>query len=188
MAIGSVDEFEFLEELAKLQGSASQKGIVKVRESGRKVGNVAIPDEIKKLVAEELLQGASAKEVSEALNVSKSSASAYKNGANSTATYDTPNENLTKHINDIKSKMSKKASEKLELALDSITEDKITDLSANKAAMLAKDMSSIIRDMEPADKGGTTIGQVIIHAPRVRNEDEYEVIDIQNAESSAPQF
>jgi len=191
MAIGVISDEAFVAEASRFAGnksieefqelSARSEIVEKDIKRGR--GNVnEIPAEIRALVAQELFSGAPLKETAEAFNVSTSSASAYKNGATSTATYDTPNEELKKSNDDFKNKIKDLASVRLIAALDSITPGKLLEASLKTASSVAKDMSQVIKNVAP-EINEQVHNQVIIFKPRMKEEDEYDVIDVQKIEA-----
>src|SRR5258706_9659534 len=84
-----------------------------------------IPNEIRALVAEEVINGAPAKQVSKMFGISESSISAYKHDATSTMTYDKSNNELANKNKIIRDVISDRARGKLLCALDAITEENI---------------------------------------------------------------
>jgi hypothetical protein len=138
-----------------------------------------VPIELKKLISQESIEGTPAKLLSETFGVSPSSISAYKNGATSTSTYNEPNEELKKHNDVVRDTIINGARSKLLLALESITPEKLVDTKVRDAAGIAKDMSAVIKNMEPQiDRGGSQLNQqFIFHAPLARKETDFEIID-----------
>lgn len=186
MAIGLVDDALFEQELAKLNIPADKdksatyevpNAIVRdPKPLGRGEGTKNVPEPVRELVAELAINGVPHKEISQALQVSQSSISAYQKGATSTATIDTPVERLANHVKQLKLGIATKAKEKLDSALDNITDDKIKDLSANKLGQLARDMSSIVKDMSDDDTDNERPVQVVFFSPRPTSRNEYDVI------------
>lgn len=152
----------------------------KVVDIKRGRGNtLEIPHEIRALVSEEVINGARAKDVSKAFGISESSISAYKNDATSTTTYDKPNDPLKESNQIVRDQITDKARGRLMSALDAITDENISNAKVKDIASIAKDMSVIVKNMEPnvpVDNSKNT--QVIIYRPRMRDEDEFDVITV----------
>lgn len=150
---------------------------------GRKEGDKNVPEAIRKTIAEEALLGSKSEALAELFQVSKQSVSAYKNGANSTSTYNEPNRELANHVNGAKERIISRSSKKLNLALGKLTSDKMDDCSARELAGIAKDMSAIIRNMTPDEEPGGQQNniQFVVFAPPMKSEEDYnslQVIDI----------
>lgn len=109
-----------------------------------------VPEIIREIIAEDaILSDKTAKQISEEHGISKSSISAYKHGATSTTTYNEPNERLAEHNNVIRNNIISDARSRLVSALQHITPDKLSEAKLRDVASVAKDMSVIIRNMEP---------------------------------------
>lgn len=151
-----------------------------VPKPGRGEGNNQVPDSLRKIIGEEhTINGRSAGiALAESFGISHSSESAYANGATSTTSYDkTPNKN---HINDAKTRVVKKARNKLFAALNNITNDKLENTKARELAGIAKDMSAVIKNMEPdspvgKESNGPTF---VFFAPLPIREDKFDVIEV----------
>lgn len=137
-----------------------------------------IPNEIRALVAEEAINGARAKDVSKSFGISESSISAYKHDATSTTTYDKPNDSLKKSNDSVRDVITDKARGRLMSALDAITDENISSAKVKDIASIAKDMSVIVKNMEPERAQNVQNTQVIIYKPRMRDEDEFDVITV----------
>lgn len=148
---------------------------------GSEVKNV--PDKLRELIAQEAISGASAKELTKEFGVSPSSVSAYKHDATSTTTYNKPNESLKKANDSVRGEIQGKTFRKLLAAIDAMTEEKISGASLKVQSSVAKDLSSIIKNtsVEESYKNGPN-QQIVVFAPRIREEDSYEIIDIQKLE------
>lgn len=144
--------------------------------------NPATPQGLRKLVGEEsVINGRqSALELAASVGISPSSVSAYAHGATSTATYDTPNTPLSNHLKESRLRVQKRARNKLMAALNHITVDKLADAKPRDLAGIARDMSAVIKDMEPEKEAGplgTNGPQFIFYAPQFRDERHYDTID-----------
>ena len=139
------------------------------------------PDSLRKVIGETAIEGASPKSISEAFGVSPSSISAYKNGATSTASYNQPDRALLTHTNQVRNKIVDKANKRILAALKNITPDRIRDAKLKDISSLAKDMSAVVRNIEPnRDANIINAPTYVIFAPRVKREDEYEVVEAIN--------
>lgn len=180
MPLGVLSEQEFEEELAKANsnGNNSKGGKVVIIERGRG-DKPETPESARKLISEMAIQGNDISSIVENFNISPSSISAYKHGSTSTASYDKPKEELTKHNNLVRDRIIKKARKKLVLAMDSITDSKIANCDAKELSSIAKDMSGVIKNLEPEVKPEVGINaQFIFYAPQVKKEVDYPVIDV----------
>jgi hypothetical protein len=157
-------------------------GIVKPEKEsktkGRQNGDVNIPNGLRNLVGQTAVTESreEALALAKSFGISPSSVSAYTQGATSTKSYhDTPNVSV---INNAKERVSKRARNKLMLALSKITEDKLDVSKARDLASVAKDMSAIMKNMEadssvPTEKSGPTF---IFYTPKIRAEENFDVV------------
>jgi hypothetical protein len=149
---------------------------------GRGTGNPNVPDVLRKVI------GSAASEerqvglrVAEMFGISDSSVNAYSVGATSCSTYNKPQESLGKFIRDRKVVITKRASNKLLKALNAITDESLQECKPTELAMVAKSMSSVVRDMEPnatqlvSDKGGPTF---VFYTPKLVTEEHFETIEV----------
>lgn len=159
-------------------------GIVKPAESyeysnGRGKGSVEVPNVLRQIIGEEaIINGrSSALGLAKDFGISPSSVSAYTKGATSTATIDvTPNVGVIKKA---KLKISIKARNRLNLALNQITEEKLADAKLSEISSIAKDMSTVMKNMEDKNESGDKRSdgpQIILYAPQIRTENHYGVV------------
>ena len=168
MPIGIVSDAEFDVEFIEHSGA------------GRN-GAKAVPSELRAVIAETALTSPN-KEVAKAFGISESSVSAYKNGATSTTTYNQPNDELKKHVDDARDRIGKIAQKKLLAALSHITEENLRGSKPRDLAGIAKDMSTVVNNIQPVSNGNNPINaQFIFHSYPSRKEDDYEVIDVVDA-------
>jgi hypothetical protein len=141
--------------------------------------NPEVPDSLRKVIGETHITDGrdQAVELAKQFGISPSSVSAYGVGATSTASYDDqPNQG---HINKAKERISKRARSKLMLALRHITEDKLDSSKARDLAGIAKDMSAVVKNMEPdgpkvpTNNSGPTF---VFYSPQFRKEESFEVV------------
>jgi len=203
MPIGLVSDADFLKEM----GRTSPGGIVKkdvvpsatppeldkvidgvvedTHSAGRNKGDTNVPESLRKIIGEEsVIHGrASALQLAKDVGVSPSSVSAYAKGATSTATIKSPVKSILTHINKSRVRAVKRASSTLNAALGAITQDKLDYADVKDLSTIAKDMSVIIKNLEPPpDKPGegeTKAPAFVIFAPQFRREEQFETITVQ---------
>jgi len=156
--------------------------IIQKEKKGRKEGDVNVPDSIRAIIGEEaLLNGRSAAvDLAQEFGISKSSASAYAVGATSTTSYNQPKQSILSVINKSRERATRRAAKTLNAALGSITQEKLDYMDADKLSGVAKDMSVIIKNLEPkqVEGSGQTQPQFTIYAPQFRDERSFEFIQV----------
>lgn len=157
--------------------------IEEIERAGRKSGDTNVPDSLRQIIGEEaLLNGrASAVSLAAEFGISPSSASAYAVGATSTASYNEPKPSIIGHINKARERATKRAAKTLNAALGAISQEKLDYLDADKLSGVAKDMSVIIKNLEPKNtptEDGAKTPQFVIFAPQFRDERQFEMITV----------
>ena len=189
MPMGILSDDEFFSEMKLPKDKESHQNeshsnvVVEDIKLGRPPASKNVPPEIREIVARSALnEEGTGKQIADAFGVSESSVSAYKVGAHSTTTYNSPNETLQAKITDHKVRISTKARNRLISALNEITPDRLSGVKPRDLASIAKDMSSIVKDMEPAasSSSGQTNIQFTFMAPRVKDVSEFTVIDVKD--------
>jgi hypothetical protein len=192
MPIGLVSDSEFDKELRNSNPNVEshpkeshpvESQIIDIQRPGRKEGDSNVPDSLRQIIAEEaLLNGRDAAlNLAKDFNISASSVSAYTKGATSTKTYDSPSKSIISHINKSRERAVKRASKTLNAALGAITQDKLDYADASDLSGIAKDMSVIIKNLEPQKEVTPTdkqAPQFVIFAPQFRKEESFEVINV----------
>lgn len=186
MPMGVVSNKDFEKELNNLNPCpalplGNGKAVIQRIDKGRGEDNLQVPEGLRKLIGQESVTSgrASALELASGFGISPSSVSAYSQGAHSTASYDERPD--VQHINSAKIRIATRARNKLTLALNSLTKDKIDSAKAKDIAGVAKDMSAIIRNMEPdtnKSNGGNSGPTFIFYSPQMRNEKVFDVIHV----------
>ena len=169
MSMGLVDDKEFETELLKSR-------IVNIRH-GRNPGDKNVPDSLRQIIGENTVEEGrnGTKTLARAFGISDSSLNAYSQGARSTTTYhDRPNQDV---IAKARERIVKKARNRLVSSLDNITPAKLAEEKPRDLAAIAKDMSSIIKDFEPRSDDNIRPQALIIFAPPMKNESQFDVID-----------
>jgi hypothetical protein len=192
MPIGIVSDEDFFKEsssysprpLTVVDSPVLEGEIIDIPKKGRKDGDIEVPDSLRKIIGEEaLLNGrSSAVALAAEFGLSPSSASAYAVGSTSTASYNKPSASIISHINKARERATKKAARTLNQALASITQEKLDYLDADKVSGIAKDMSVIIKNLEPKSVEGdakASTPQFVIFAPQFKDERSYDVITVQ---------
>lgn len=188
MPIGIASDEEFELELQRLTGkrvsSTPQVEIVEKPSRGRDEGDVNVPDSLRKIIGEtSVIEGRQAAiQLATQFGVSKSSVSAYAKGATSTTSYNQPKQGILEHINKSRHRATKRAARTLNAALGSITQEKLDYTDAKDLAVIARNMSAIIKDLEPSQQvasieanGGP---QFVIYAPQFKSEQSFDVITV----------
>jgi len=174
MPLGIISDEDFEKELGN-----TTNGVVIPVEKGR--GNSpGVPESLQKIIGENAIEeGNKATEVlTDFLGISNSSLTAYKNGATSTASYHDGKGELKDHTNNARNAVATRARNKLMNSLAFLTKDKLEAAKAKDLAGIARDMSVIIKNMEPEVSKESTNQTFILYAPRPRLESEFEVIDV----------
>jgi hypothetical protein len=138
------------------------------------------PEIIRNIISEKAITEGKTAAIAKQFGVSKSSVDAYKNGATSTASYNKPDDKLAKANNDVREVIRNQARTKLLDALNEITPSKIAGAKIRDIASITKDLSSVVKDMDidSQDKSGSNGPKIMIYAPRLRSEEEFEVITV----------
>ena len=180
MSLGIITEAEFELELnrfvPKLNNDTSRL-VIESREIVHGRGNKQeTPELVRELIASEAIAGARPSELSKEFNVSSSSVSAYKHGNTSTASYNSPSEELARSNDQVREHIAGKAQDKLVKAIEAIDLD--SKLKPNIASAIARDMSSIVKNLQPDPSIQVNNNKVIIYKPRMKEEEDYEVIEV----------
>jgi hypothetical protein len=181
MAMGIVSDSDFDSELESYKKPKVNSRVVTI-EKGR--GNSPnTPDSLRKIIGENVIEEGrqATKTLTGAFGISDSSLSAYSHGVTSCAVYDKPNQELKSHLTRARERITKRASHKLSLALQHITDDKLAGEKPRDLAGIAKDMSVIIKNMEPEHEqvqqnNGPTF---VVFAPQIMREEQFDVITVQ---------
>lgn len=172
---GIVDDSSFEQQLESLNKPIQRATVVNIQRG--RVGK-EVPVELKKLVASDSINGVSASELSKQFGISPSSISAYKNDATSTKTYHEPDAELKESNDKVRTDITNSARSKLLQALETITPEKLNDTKVRDAAGIAKDMSAIIKNLEPESHEKNQLNQqFIFYAPKTKQESDFEVIE-----------
>lgn len=184
MAMGIVDDKEFESDRNKLcpkdmTDPTSHDAVIIDLEKGRGTHSLQVPDALRKVIGQEKIESgrSSALELANNFGISPSSVSAYSVGAHSTSSMDkTPDKS---NIIGARLRIAKKARNRLTLALNAITEEKIGEAKLKDISGVAKDMAAVIRTMEPersnVNEGGPTF---VFYSPQFRNETHFETVTV----------
>jgi hypothetical protein len=177
MPVGLVDDKDFEKELERLQGK-----VVPSVHKGRAEGDKNVPESLRKVIGETAVidgRGA-ALDLASQFGISPSSVSAYAKGATSTTSYDTPSKSLLGHINKSRQRAISRAQKTLNGALSAISQEKLDYTDAKDLSGIAKDMSVIIRNLEPQQVAGSMTTnetkQFVIYAPMFKEEKSFDSI------------
>lgn len=184
MAMGIVSDKDFERELERaipivndVATEILEGEIVDIEKPGRRPGDNNVPDSLRKIIGEtgELDGRQDALALASTFGISASSASAYRNGSTSTKTYDEqPNK---PHIEHARTRIQSRARKILFRSLRHITEDKLEAQPPLALANIARQMSGIVKELEPEkENDNKPLAQFIIMAPPVKDESAYEHI------------
>lgn len=146
---------------------------------GRGEGKKNTPDEVRKIIQEVSITNGRSRgiDLAKQFGLSPSSVDAYKSGSNGLGQPKNPD--LVNQLNKIKAEIAESAAKKARAAISHITADKMKDLSANKAAILARDLASVTKSMSPEDDQTGSVGpNFIVYAPQMKSEKAFEVVDL----------
>lgn len=178
--MGIVSDNDFEIELDRLGGIPPPVKIIDMN-IGRGNGNKEVPESLKKIIGENAITEGSkeTKVLTQALQISDSSLSAYKNGSTSTASYDSPDKELKNHVDGVRDKIINKSRARLLQAINHITKEKLEGTKARDLAGIAKDMSAVIKNLEPDDSSRNNNRPFVIYAPQFRSEQSFETLVVQ---------
>lgn len=184
MPLGFISNEELASEMNRFgiapsgEEQPARADIIEFKQTTRGRGNKSsTPESVRAFIASEAIAGASPDVLSEELNISKSSISAYKNAATSTASYNNPDENLAREINNVRARIIGPAQAKIISAINSITEEKLNGSKARDAASIASAMSTVVKNLSP-ELGKESSVKIAIFAPRKSEEEDYEIITV----------
>ncbi len=136
-----------------------------------------VPQSLRKVIGETAATEGlkSAMHLASSFGISQPTTSTYARGEISPGQ---TNDDLVNHINGRKTKITKKAINRLNMALNHIDETKLLGCDAKELSGIAKDMASVVNAMEPKQKedGQKDPVQFHFYAPQVRNENHYETV------------
>lgn len=180
MGIVADDEFEAVLKDCNTPSDNKISIIKPMTPIGRSDNDVNVPDSLRKIIGESgnIDSRQDALEIGRAFGISPSSVSAYTNGATSTASYHDKKDSIVDHIETGKLKIAKKAKKIAKLSLDKLSEeDKLDGCKAVELAQIARQMTGIMSDMEPEQKGSVHNGpSFIFMVPPMKTEQAFETI------------
>lgn len=193
MSLGIVSDEDFLKEIERMENNNKTSPpvniplpeIVDIKSPGRRIGDIETPEIIRNLIGDTHLTNGRAEgiELSRALGLSDSQEASYAKGLTSPrGNKDNP---LNHFLQNRRKRIAAKASKLAIGALDSITDDKLSEASATELAAIAKSASAIVKDMLPEEKvvnANSPSVQFIIHAPQIAREERFDVIDVRAIE------
>jgi predicted transcriptional regulator len=170
MGMGIVSDKDFDKELTNvdIKPVSDNKAHIHILDKpGRKPNDVNVPDTLRKTIASTAIEHGreAAIDLASQFGISPSSVSAYTQGARSTSTY---NERPDKGTIDFtKNRITNKALHKLRSAINHITPDKLEAAKAIDLSTIAKNMSAVIKNMEP---------EFVFYSPQFNKMDNYQII------------
>ena len=157
---------------------SEESNIVSFSDIKRGRGNKEeVPESVRAFVASEAICGADPEVLSKEFNVSRSSISAYKQGAHSTASYNNPNADLLAKNQSAIDRIIGPAQSKILKAINSITDEKLDGSKARDAAAIASSLSSVVKNLQPEEKADNRT-QINVFVPRKNEEEDYEIVHV----------
>lgn len=142
-----------------------------------------VPQSLRKILGEEVATNGlrSAMHLAESLGghgISQPTLSTYGRGEISPNHKSDKSNELFEYVNGRKTKITKRALNKLNLAMSLIDEEKLLGCDANELTNVAKGMAQVVKHMEPDKSDNEKKDPVQFHfyAPQIRNEQHYEVV------------
>lgn len=159
--------------------------VLQMKSVGRLPDVNNVPQSLRKILGETVVtEGlASAKQLVSSLvpnGISQPTLSTYATGNISRGEHESKEaEDLRQYVNGRKTKISKKALNRLNLAVSLLDEQKLLGCNAETLTNVAKGMAQVVKHMEPSEnKSEEKKDPVQFHfyAPQVRNENHYDVV------------
>jgi len=146
---------------------------------GRRPGDTALT-EVERVTVGLLTNLVGAKAASEITGVSKGHAHQLGEGRSTSPTpgRDSTATEMKQQIESRLGQVKAKAIEKLLKTLDAVTDEGTALLSVKDAAEVSSKLASVIDRTTQKDRDGGNIAQVVIYAPRIRDESEYDVVTV----------
>lgn len=185
MPLGILSDEDFDKEL----GISEKKDEVTARveqinQGGRKSHSTTVPPSLKKIIGGTAIEDGGRQtynELAKPFGLSYDVIEAYRTGRHSNQGRQEKKEDLVDHLTKVRQGLAIKATDKLDRAIESITNEKLAAAKARDLAGIAKDMSVVVRNIEGERGNGITNNQFVIYAPHVMNEDRFETIIAQDA-------
>lgn len=153
--------------------------IKKYHEHGRHEHDVNAPQSLRRLIGDTAtFEGRKAAlQLASSVGLSPASVSSYTNPTNSSLSESNKND-ISSFLTERKQKISKRAINKLGLAISMIDEDKLKECSARELSGVAKDMSQVVKHMEPSVDTTSVASpvQFFMYAPEINTENKYQTV------------
>lgn len=147
---------------------------------GRAEGDVNVPQSLRKLLGDTATYEGRPQALSLAkeVGISPASVDAYTNPQVSGSLSQTNTNDISNFLASRKQKISKRAINKLAMAINMIDDEKLSSRNAVELSNVAKNMAQVVKHMEPEkateDKGPAV--QFVMFAPQVKNEMHYDTV------------
>lgn len=155
--------------------------------AGRHEGIGNIPQSLRKVLADDVITNGvkSAQSLVSGLGmkVSQPTLNTYGNGETSPGSNTPASQDMFEYVNGRKAKITKKALNKINMALELIDSSKMAGLDARELTGIAKDMAVVVDKMQPAKKEETKKDpvQFIMMMPQMHQENHYETVVAKDA-------
>lgn len=179
MPMGLVDDDIFESEISDKKPMPSAQ-IIQRPFHGRNPGDNNIPQVIREVIADDT--STSGEELSNKFDVSKSSVSAYRNGATSTSSYDAPSPKLQEIVDRKRERISRKSSKALMKVLDKMNDssfdEKLDACKAVELSTIAANMSRVVEKVSTKNEAQNIQQNIVFYSPSPVKTDQFEIIDL----------
>ena len=164
-----------------LDGTVITSNILPMNPQGRHNDVNNVPQSLRKILGEEVATNglSSAMRLADSFGgISQPTLSTYGTGQVSRGIKSNKSDDMYEYVNGRKTKITKRALNKLNLAMSLMDETKLMGCDAKELSTVAKDMAQIVKHMEPSKQVEEIKEAVQFHfyAPQVRNENHYETV------------
>jgi hypothetical protein len=172
-----VDDESFAIEQAKLNREPPGAIFIPKKHGGRRNGDTDVPMPLRKVIAEEAVNGTNSNELAKVFGISHDSISAYKHGATSCATYNKPNQELQLFVDKTTEKINVRAKNRILMALKHITEEKLKEAKPRDLAAIASDMAKVVEKTAPRVRENVS-NTIVFYSPTQNKEESYDSIAV----------
>lgn len=164
------------------QSNTPEGKIQEQKTRGRNKGDVNVPSSLRNLISVTALEEGrdAAIRLAKDFGLSESSVAAYSNGSTSTKSYHEPTPEIKKVILSTKERITKKAKRILLKSFDGMTDDKIQEAKLETLSVVARNMSSIIKDMDTESDERPDKPVFVVMAPTILKEEVFDTIAVRD--------
>ena len=165
---------------ASLETPDATRALINEIKRGRPEGSKEISPELREEIARHALEFGNQSALAN-YPISQSSVSAFKTGKTSLSAEE-PDLSLLESVNKTKRKLHQKASARLDMALENVTEDKLAKANLKDLAAIMVATSAVVKNMEPEappiQNANNQQVNFVFFAPKVKDEAVFETINV----------